>query len=189
MSTCLVYYATSEGQTAKIARRIADRLATHGIAVEVVEAPADVDPARFDAVLVGDSIHIGHYHRKMRKFLRKRREGLAGRPSGFFSVCLSIASKNEEDRAAARGLVDEMIEDTGWHPDRVAIFAGTRAYTRYGPLTRWVMKRIAAKEGADTDTSRDHEYTDWRAVDAFADAFADDLAGAHATAATRESSG
>ena len=184
MSTCLVYYATSEGQTTKIARRIANRLATHGIEVEVVEAPADVDPARFDAVLVGDSIHIGHYHREMMKFLRKRREGLVDRPTGFFSVCLSIASKNEEDRAAARGFVERMIADTGWHPDRVAVFAGTCAYTHYGPLTRWVMKRIAAKEGASTDTSRDHEYTDWSAVDEFADEFADDLAAARPRAPT-----
>ncbi len=175
MSTCLVYYATSDGQTAKIARRIAERLGIHGIAVEVAEAPADVDPARFDAVLVGDSIHIGHYHRKMMKFLRRRRDALAGRPSGFFSVCLGIASKNEEDRTRARGFVDAMVEETGWHPDRVAVFAGATAYTRYGPLTRWVMKRIAEREGGSTDTTRDHEYTDWSAVDAFADAFADDL--------------
>jgi menaquinone-dependent protoporphyrinogen oxidase len=34
------------------------------------------------------------------------------------------------------------------------------------------MKRIARKEGGPTDTSRDYEYTDWEAVDRFADAFA-----------------
>jgi menaquinone-dependent protoporphyrinogen IX oxidase len=28
------------------------------------------------------------------------------------------------------------------------------------------MRRIARKAGADTDTSRDYEYTDWAAVDA-----------------------
>jgi menaquinone-dependent protoporphyrinogen oxidase len=30
------------------------------------------------------------------------------------------------------------------------------------------MRRISAKEGGDTDTSRDYEYTDWAAVDRFA---------------------
>ena len=34
-----------------------------------------------------------------------------------------------------------------------------------------VMKRIAKKEGADTDTSRDYEYTDWDAVAEFAKDF------------------
>jgi menaquinone-dependent protoporphyrinogen oxidase len=27
------------------------------------------------------------------------------------------------------------------------------------------MRRIASREGGDTDTSRDYEYTDWAAVD------------------------
>jgi menaquinone-dependent protoporphyrinogen oxidase len=30
------------------------------------------------------------------------------------------------------------------------------------------MKSISAKEGRDTDTTRDFEYTDWDAVDDFA---------------------
>ena len=30
------------------------------------------------------------------------------------------------------------------------------------------MQRIAASEGGDTDTSLDHEYTDWEAVEQFA---------------------
>ena len=35
----------------------------------------------------------------------------------------------------------------------------------------FVMRRIVSKEGGDTDTSRDYEYTDWAAVDAFAREF------------------
>jgi menaquinone-dependent protoporphyrinogen oxidase len=30
------------------------------------------------------------------------------------------------------------------------------------------MKRITGKEGGSTDTSRDHEYTDWNKVTAYA---------------------
>jgi menaquinone-dependent protoporphyrinogen oxidase len=30
------------------------------------------------------------------------------------------------------------------------------------------MRRIAAAEGGETDTSRDYEYTDWAAVERFA---------------------
>jgi len=33
---------------------------------------------------------------------------------------------------------------------------------------RFVMKQIARKTGSPTDTSRDHELTDWAAVDRFA---------------------
>jgi len=34
------------------------------------------------------------------------------------------------------------------------------------------MRRIARKEGGDTDTSRDYEYTDWNDLRAFGEAFA-----------------
>jgi menaquinone-dependent protoporphyrinogen oxidase len=34
------------------------------------------------------------------------------------------------------------------------------------------MRRIACAEGGDTDTSRDHEYTDWQQVEAYADRLA-----------------
>ncbi|HEY1905234.1 MAG TPA: hypothetical protein VGG91_04290 [Myxococcaceae bacterium] len=35
------------------------------------------------------------------------------------------------------------------------------------------MRRIASREGGDTDTSRDYEYTDWAAVDRCAVEFVD----------------
>ena len=44
-------------------------------------------------------------------------------------------------------------------------------YRQYNFFMRWVMKRIAAKAGGDTDTSRDYEYTDWNDVRAFAGQF------------------
>jgi menaquinone-dependent protoporphyrinogen oxidase len=45
--------------------------------------------------------------------------------------------------------------------------AGTLAYSRYNFIIRFVMKRIARKNGAPTDTSRDYELTDWAALDRF----------------------
>ena len=41
------------------------------------------------------------------------------------------------------------------------------AYTRYRPLLRWMMKRLSARAGRPTDTSRDHELTDWSQVRRF----------------------
>jgi len=39
-----------------------------------------------------------------------------------------------------------------------------------------LMKHIASKEGGATDTSRDHEYTNWAEVDQFAVEFAREVA-------------
>jgi len=60
------------------------------------------------------------------------------------------------------------VRKTGWHPARVELVAGALPYSKYNFLIRYVMRRIAAKEGGDTDTSHDYEYTDWEAVDRFA---------------------
>ena len=177
MSSCLVYFGTSEGQTAKIAGAVAEHLGGRGIAVEVVEAPGEVDPSRFDAIVIGDSIHIGHYHRKVLAFIREHGEALRSKRSAFFSVCLGASSKNDEDRQRARAAVDDMMDKTGWTPDAVAVFAGALQYSKYGLLTRFIMKKIAAAEGLATDTSRDYEYTDWGSVAEFSGAVADRLLG------------
>ena len=42
-------------------------------------------------------------------------------------------------------------------------------YSKYNFLVRFFMRRIAQKEGGDTDTSRDYEYTDWEALDRLVD--------------------
>ena len=50
-----------------------------------------------------------------------------------------------------------------------ASLAGRLAYTQYGFVKRWIMWGIARREGGSTDTTRDHDYTDWREVARFAD--------------------
>ncbi len=52
------------------------------------------------------------------------------------------------------------------------IVAGAVPYTQYNWLKKWVMKRVVAKAGGDTDTTRDYEYTDWDDLRAFAREFA-----------------
>lgn len=64
MSRVLILYATTEGHTAKITQRIAQRLQALGHTVEthrVDAVPADLDPGAYDGVIVGSSIHYGHH--------------------------------------------------------------------------------------------------------------------------------
>jgi menaquinone-dependent protoporphyrinogen oxidase len=49
--------------------------------------------------------------------------------------------------------------------------AGALLYTRYNLFKRWLMKRIVAQQGGDTDTSKDYDYTDWADLRAFANEF------------------
>jgi len=49
------------------------------------------------------------------------------------------------------------------------------AYTQYGPILRWFTKIVSRRRGGPTDTTRDHEMTDWAAVDRFAERVAKGL--------------
>jgi menaquinone-dependent protoporphyrinogen oxidase len=60
----------------------------------------------------------------------------------------------------------------------VAVFPGALQYSKYGPLKRLVVRAFAAVAGHDTDTSKDYEYTDWKAVERFAAAFSEELTSA-----------
>jgi menaquinone-dependent protoporphyrinogen oxidase len=53
-------------------------------------------------------------------------------------------------------------------PDRTASFAGALQYREYDPFTRLLIRLMMARGHHPTDTSRDHVFTDWDAVDAFA---------------------
>ena len=136
------------------------------------EAPSDSAIERFDAVLVGASIHMGKQQPAVREFVSSNRDALASRPTAFFQLSMSSAVTDETRRANAAGYADEFLEATDWHPDRIGLFGGALRYSKYGFLKRLLMKRIAKEATGDTDASRDYEYTDWHEVEAFAADFA-----------------
>ncbi|HZU81504.1 MAG TPA: flavodoxin domain-containing protein [Polyangiaceae bacterium] len=171
MSNVIVVYASREGQTEKIARRIASVVQQHGHAVALFDAEhptPGIDLARFDVAFVGAPIHAGGYPRSVARFVRSHRSSLPRIPAAFFSVGLAVASRTSDGRAQTMPLVESFLRKTQWRPRRVELVAGALPYSKYNPFIRFIMKRIAAKEGGDTDTTHDHEYTDWGAVDRFA---------------------
>jgi menaquinone-dependent protoporphyrinogen oxidase len=172
MNEIPVFYATTEGQTRRIAERIAGELRTHGLnstAIDVTTAAAalaDWDQVR--GVILGASIHAGHHQAGASEFARTFQGRLNAVPSAFFSVSLSTASAVIEEREAADRLARQLPQEAGWQPSRIACFAGRLAYTQYGALKRLILRSIAKHEGGPTDTHRDHELTDWAAVVRFA---------------------
>lgn len=175
MASFAVVYGTGEGQTGKVAARMADALEKRGHDVttaNVEELSGEFSPAEFDAALVGSSIHVGTHHAGIREFVVANRDELSTLPTAFFQLSLSSAVDDRERRAEAAGYVDELLEEVGWDPDRIGLFGGALRYSKYGFLKRLVMKRIARDATGDVDTSRDYEYTDWEEVDAFAADFA-----------------
>lgn len=170
----LLLYATRAGQTAKIAEFITQTLRNKNLRVitqSVDRLPAEFNINAFESAIIGGPIHIGHYPKPLLKFIRQNHDWLNQHPSALFTVCLAIKSQRTESRKQAENFGKQLISETNWQPIQMATFAGAVKYTQYGLLTRFIMKQIAKSEGGSTDTSRDHEYTDWDEVRQFTEEF------------------
>jgi len=177
MTRVAILYGTGEGQAARISEYLAltmRELGHDAEAANVGNKPGDLDG--YDGIVVGASIHMGEHEEHVRDFVRRHHEMLERVPSGFFSVSLTARDHTEEAKAKTREYIERFVEETGWRPDMVGIFAGALRYSQYGFIKRHMMKRISRDMGnPDTDTSRDYEYTDWNDVRHFAEGFLDGL--------------
>jgi len=174
MTRSLILYATTEGQTARIAERMAQTLRGKGHSVDVLPAdatPANLDPAAYDGVIIGASIHYGRHPGYLRALVRGHREALAARPSAFFSVSLSAGGPGARPESARRYL-EKFLRRTGWRPAQTTSIAGALQFSKYGKVKTLLMRMIVGFAGGDTDPSQDYEYTDWDAVERFAESFA-----------------
>ena len=95
---------TTEGQTRTIAQHVVDAIARSGKEVQVIDIrrpPTGFTLDRFDAVMIGASIHMSKHSRQLSEFVRRHIARLNAVPSGFFSVSLSAAGSEKERRTPA----------------------------------------------------------------------------------------
>lgn len=173
MNRVLILYGSTEGQTEKIAYAMSETLRGAGIDCNVVEA-GTLTPivAHYSAVIVAASVHAGRYQRSVEDWVRAHATALNDKPTAFVSVCLGILQQSDPKvMAELDAIVRRLTSTTGWNPGVVKQVAGALLYTRYNVFKRWIMKRIVAKAGGATDTSRDYEYTNWADVRRFTEDF------------------
>jgi len=63
-----------------------------------------------------------------------------------------------------KGITKEFLSNTGWHPTYIEQVAGAIRYSKYNFFKKYILRNIAQKNNAQTDTSEDYEYTDWTQV-------------------------
>jgi len=182
--TASVFFATREGHTKKIAERIAADLRARGALVDLFDVGACPPPdwSKYSTACLAGSVHIGHHERELVAFAREHRDDLVRLDAAFVSVSLSEAGAEDAKRSAAERraaaedaerMIDAFVRDTGWRPEHALAVAGALTYSKYNLLVRFLMKQIARKAGAPTDTTRDYEFTDWPALDRFVGEIAD----------------
>lgn len=178
MKHVLIVYASREGQTRAIANRISEHLREAGLVVTRVDAAdraatESIDLERHDLLVFGASLHAGGLEREIRAFVQAHAQQIEKRPRSFFLVSLSAATKDPRVRAefladARRKLnrqIPVVFEDT-------EMIAGALRYSKYPLPLKWLMRRIAAEAGEETETSRDYEFTDWEQVERYAERLA-----------------
>jgi menaquinone-dependent protoporphyrinogen oxidase len=187
MDNVLIIYGTREGHTRDVAARVADMFRAAGHAAEAIDVSRVHEPfalSPYAGVIVAASVHQGSHESEMAAFVKRHLGELTRLSSAFLSVSLAQADaenpvatpeKRAEAARAADAAIAHFSRETGWLPDRVHPVAGALPYTRYNVLQRWVMTRIARGSGHPTDTSRDHVFTDWTALQRFVREFAGTL--------------
>ena len=125
--------------------------------MNAIDAPEDLDPTEFDAVIIAASLHTGHYQAAVEHFVRQHHHQLNAMLSVFVSVSLAAAGQDEDDVQGLARCVEELQRSTSWTPRRIHHAAGAFRYTQYDFFKRWAMKYIAWRKGGPTDTSQDYE--------------------------------
>jgi menaquinone-dependent protoporphyrinogen oxidase len=174
-----VFYATREGQSERVARRIAADLRQQHVDADVAnvrDLRGPIDWTGYQTAFVVASVHAGRHEKEMIAFVKRHRAELARLHASFLSLTLSQAgaedrkatrAQRESARADALRMIGGFVEATGWRPWHSLPVAGALAYSKYNFVMKLIMKRIAHKAGFDGHTSRDYEFTNWPAVDRF----------------------
>lgn len=179
--TILIIYSTLEGQSQKVAARIAMQVRDAGCMVELTAVESATLESFFhgpDAIIIVASVHVGKHAEGVVRWVKAHTNVLNNLPTAFVSV--SLSASDEAHRPQAENCVQEFLQRTGWQPTITATIGGALAYTKYNFIKRFVVKQIAKQNGLPTDTSRDYEFTDWSMVTATTNAL---LAATHTATA------
>lgn len=165
-----ILYASREGQTARIATRITEQFEATGLyrcdCLDLNRLPSSFALEHYQAVLIGCSIHYGHFAPVFRQFVDKYAERLNAMPTAFFSVSL-VARKPGKDTPETNVYTRKFLEKTAWKPRTSVAFAGAVHYDRYRWWDRWMVQLIMAMGKGETGRHAHVEYTDWDAVARF----------------------
>lgn len=169
----LVLYASTEGQTRKVAEKAAAVLRSRGHVVEAVDAVANgtVPLSDYDAVIVASRVHAGRHHPAIVSFARTNRMELEEMINAFLSVSMSAAMQTPNDPNQLEQYRHHFVQSTGWLPQRYVDVAGARLYTRHNRVVRWILGVVDSHR---YDTNKDHEFTNWEKLVDFLNAWIED---------------
>jgi menaquinone-dependent protoporphyrinogen oxidase len=167
----LLYYATRDGQSRRIAEHIFGRLAegeTLGPPQDLaVTRPSPEQLSGASVIVLVAAVRYGKHLPEADRFLAAYRSLASPPPLALASVNLT-ARKAAKTTATGNAYLRKTIARHGLAPALAVAFAGRLDYRRYGWLDRQIIRFIMLLMRGPTDPQTDIEYTSWPAVDEFA---------------------
>ena len=168
----LISFATTEGQTRKIAERISLQVRERGHEVNLYDTASLMDVPEvgaFDAMIVAASVHEQEHQDSAINFTAAHLDQLIRKPSAFVSVSLSAAMPNGQ--AEAQHYVDRFIAATRWSPAKTLLLGGALRWSECDYFQRQVLNHILLEEDFSPGEDVNYEFTDWMALQSFVDDF------------------
>ena len=158
----LIAYATTEGQTQKIAKFIAGLLADGGHQVQVhdvCEPSGGLTVSAYDKVIVAGSVHSGKHQSDLQLFVFANRDRLNDLSGMLVSVSLAAAFPDTAEEA--RGYVGTFLEAAQWRPAQTVLVAGAVKPGTYDWFQQSALLEGDLAAHLDEDLSGTKEFTDW----------------------------
>ena len=171
----LVVFASRYGSTQGIAERIAATLRRHGLHATVKPAHKSVNPALFDAAIIGSAAYFYHWMKPATRFVQRNTAALAGRPVWLFTSGLLGTHETDSQGRQLRVLM-EPREIAGFRqslkPRDHLVFFGAMTPRKLGFFHRLIFKSPANRR---QNLFPEGDFRDWDNIDAWARMIARDL--------------
>lgn len=168
MAKILILYASTDGHTRKIGKRLQQVIEQQGHQVTLVSVDdvSRLDLQTFDKIVIGASIRYGKHSPKITEFINRNKLLLDSKPNAFFSVNI-VARKPEKSRPDTNPYLRKFLKQITWQPGELAVFAGKLDYPSYGFFDRLMIRLIMFVTKGPTDPKAVIEFTDWQQVESF----------------------
>ena len=153
----LIFYATIEGQTAKIARFVEDEVREAGHEGVLVNAADETASVSFKGI-----VHERRHPEAFEMFLAAKRHELEAQSTLLISVSLMAAFPSSLEEA--REFATEMKMRTRFTPNEEALVAGAVRTSSYDYFSKQVLRHVVLRGRDYRPEDGDHEFTDWQAL-------------------------
>ena len=169
MASILIIHSTVDGHTLKICQRLQQVIErqAHRVKLVAVQDEPDADLARFDKIVIGASIRYGKHRPQVYDFIKRNVKVLESKPGAFFSVNV-VARKAGKNTPQTNPYMKQFRKKSPWRPSELAVFAGKIDYRKYSFRDRHIIRLIMWITKGPTDPETVAEFTNWEAVEAFA---------------------